>query len=136
MMNPTPVTPSDSSCVFGGYTGCLDGEFGLSAFTGSDMSSSVSSSASSDSDASLKDGNVNDVNDPPSSSRLLQYTVVLQHVGDEALQLYLEDRPTTVVNQSKFSQLWPPLSAVFPITSWSFCRRSLLPSPWHLLRLL
>ena len=26
------------------------------------------------------------------------------HVGDEALQLYLEDRPTTVVNQSKFSR--------------------------------
>jgi len=49
-MAPTPVTPSDSSCAFGGYTGCLDGEFGLSAFTGSDMSSSVSSSASSDSD--------------------------------------------------------------------------------------
>ena len=40
-MNPTPVTLSDSSCAFGGYTGCLDGEFGLSAFTGSDMSSSV-----------------------------------------------------------------------------------------------
>jgi len=40
-MAPTPVTPSDSSCAFGGYTGCLDGEFGLSAFTGSDMSSSV-----------------------------------------------------------------------------------------------
>jgi len=77
-MTPTPVTPSDSSCAFGGYTGCLDGEFGLIAFTGSDMSSSVSSSASSDSDDSLKDGNVNDVNDPPSSSRLLQYTVVLQ----------------------------------------------------------
>ena len=100
-MTPTPVTPSDSSCAFGGYTGCLDGEFGLSAFTGSDMSSSVSSSASSDSDDSLKDGNVND---PPSSTRFLQYKVVLQHVGDEALQLYLEDRPTTVVNQSKFSR--------------------------------
>ena len=100
-MTPTPVTPSDSSCAFGGYTGCLDGEFGLIAFTGSDMSSSVSSSASSDSDDSLKDGNVND---PTSSTRLLQYKVVLQHVGDEALQLYLEDRPTTVVNQSKFSR--------------------------------
>jgi hypothetical protein len=49
MMNPTPVTPSDSSCVFGGYTGCLDGEFQLSAFTGSNMSSSVSSSDSDDS---------------------------------------------------------------------------------------
>jgi hypothetical protein len=97
-MTPTLVTPSDSSCAFGGYTGCLDGEFGLSAFTGSDMSSSVSSS---DSDDSLKDGNVND---PPSSTRFLQYKVVLQHVGDEALQLYLEDRPTTVVNQSKFSR--------------------------------
>ncbi len=54
-MNPTPGTPSDSSCVFGGYTGCLDGEFMLSAFTGTDMSSSVSSS---DSDDSLKGGNV------------------------------------------------------------------------------
>jgi len=42
------------------------------------------------------------VNDPPSSTRFLQYEVVLQHVGDEALQLYLENRPTTVVNQSKF----------------------------------
>jgi hypothetical protein len=41
-MNPTPVTPSDSSCVFGSYTGCVDGEFMLSAFTGADMSSSVS----------------------------------------------------------------------------------------------
>jgi hypothetical protein len=41
MMDPTPVTPSDSSCVFGGYAGCLDGEFQLSAFTGSNMSSSV-----------------------------------------------------------------------------------------------
>jgi hypothetical protein len=50
-MNPTPVTPYDSSHVFGGYTGCLDGEFMLSAFTGTDMSSSVSSS---DSDDSLK----------------------------------------------------------------------------------
>jgi hypothetical protein len=97
-MTPTPVTPSDSSCAFGGYTGCLDGEFGLCAFTGSDMSSSVSSS---DSDDSLKDGNVND---PPSSTRFLQYKVVLQHAKDEALQLYLEDRPTTVVNQSKFSR--------------------------------
>jgi hypothetical protein len=98
MMNPTPVTPSDTSCAFGGYTGCLDGEFGLSAFTGTDMSSSVSSP---DSDDSLKGGNVND---PPSSTRFLQYKVVLQHVGDEALQLYLENRPTTVVNQSKFSR--------------------------------
>jgi hypothetical protein len=96
-MNPTPVTPSDSSCVFGGYTGCLDGEFTLSAFTGTDMSSSVSSSYSDD---SLKGGNVID---PPSSTRFLQYKVILQHVGDEALQLYLENRPTTVVNQSKFS---------------------------------
>jgi hypothetical protein len=34
----------------------------------------------------------------------LQYKVILQHVGDEALQLYLENRPTTVVNQSKFSR--------------------------------
>jgi hypothetical protein len=82
-MNPTPVTPSDSSCAFGGYTGCLDGEFGLSTFTGTDMSSSVSSS---DSDDSLKGGNLND---PPSSTRFLQYKVVLQHVGDEALQLGL-----------------------------------------------
>jgi hypothetical protein len=96
-MNPTPVTPSDSSCVFGGYTGCLDGEFTLNAFTGTDMSSSVSSS---DSDDSLKGGNVID---PPSSTRFLQYKVILQHVGDEALQFYLENRPTTVVNQSKFS---------------------------------
>ena len=40
---------------------------------------------------------------PPSSTQFLQYTVILQHVGDEALQLYLEDRPTTVVNQSEFS---------------------------------
>jgi len=97
-MNPTPVTPSDSSCVFGGYTGCLDGEFTLGVFTGTDMSSSVSSSDSGD---SLKGGNVID---PPSSTRFLQYKVILQHVGDEALQLYLEDRPTTVVNQSKFSR--------------------------------
>jgi hypothetical protein len=37
MMNPTPVTPSDSSCAFAGYTGCCDHEFWLSAFTGSDM---------------------------------------------------------------------------------------------------
>jgi hypothetical protein len=96
-MNPTPVTPSDSSCVFAGYTGCLDGEFMLSAFTGTDLSSSVSSS---DSDDSLKGDNVID---PPSSTRYLQYKVKLQHVGDEALQLYLENRPTTVVNQSKFS---------------------------------
>jgi hypothetical protein len=49
MMNPTPVTPSDSSCVFGGYTGCLDGELMFGAFTGSHMSSSVSSSDSNDS---------------------------------------------------------------------------------------
>jgi len=42
--------------------------------------------------------------DPPSSNRFLQYKVILQHVGDEALQLYLENRPTTVVNQSKFSR--------------------------------
>jgi hypothetical protein len=96
-MNPTPVTPSDSSCAFGGYTGCLDGEFMLSAFTGTDMSSSVSSS---DSDDSLKGGNVID---PPSSTRFLQYKVILQHAGDEALHLYLENRSTTVVNQSKFS---------------------------------
>ncbi len=96
MMNPTPVTPSDSSCVFGSYTGCLDGEFMLSAFTGTDMSSSVSSS---DSDDSLKGDNVID---PPSSTQFLQYKVILQHVGDEALQLYLENRPTTVVNWSKF----------------------------------
>jgi len=41
--------------------------------------------------------------DPPSSTQFLQYKVILQHVGDEALQLYLENRPTTVVNQSKFS---------------------------------
>ena len=82
-MTPTPVTPSDSSCVFGGYTGCLDGEFMLNAFTGTDMSSSVSSS---DSDDSFKGGNVID---PPSSTRFLQYKVILQHVGDEALQLYL-----------------------------------------------
>jgi len=95
-MNLTPVTPSDSSCVFGGYTGCLDGEFMLSAFTGTDMSSSVSSS---DFDDSVKGDNVID---PPSSTRFLQYKVILQHVGDEALQLYLENRPTTVVNQSKF----------------------------------
>jgi hypothetical protein len=59
------------------------------------MSSSVSSSHSDD---SLKGGNVND---PPSSTRFLQYKVVLQHVGDDALQIYLENRPTTVVNQSK-----------------------------------
>ena len=56
-MNPTPVTPSDSSCVFGCYTGCADGEFMLSAFTATDMSSSVSSS---DSDDSLKGDNVID----------------------------------------------------------------------------
>jgi hypothetical protein len=31
----------------------------------------------------------------------LQYKVILQQVRDEALQLYLENRPTTVVNQSK-----------------------------------
>jgi hypothetical protein len=74
---------------FGGYTGCLDGEF-------TDMSLFVSSS---DSDDSLKGGNV--IN-PPSSTWFLQYKVILQHVGDEALQLYLENRPTTVVNQSKF----------------------------------
>jgi hypothetical protein len=67
MMNPTPVTPSDSSCVFGGYTGCLDGEFMLSAFTGTNMSSSVSSS---DSDDSLKGDNMID---PPSSTQFLQY---------------------------------------------------------------
>jgi hypothetical protein len=97
-MNPTPVTPSDSSCVFGGYTGCLDGEFMLSAFTGTDMISSVSSS---DCEDSLKGDNVID---PPSSNRFLQYKVILHHVGDEALQLYLENRPTTVVNQSKFSR--------------------------------
>jgi hypothetical protein len=97
-MNPTPVTPFDSSCTFGGYTGCLYGEFMLSTFTGTDMSSSVSLSNSDD---SLKGGNVND---PPSSTRFLQYKVVLQHVGDEALQLYLDNRPTTVVNQSKFSR--------------------------------
>jgi len=97
MMNPTPATPSDSSCVFGSYTGCLDGELMLSAFTGSNMSSSLSSS---DSDDSLKGDNVID---PPSSTQFLQYKVILQHVGDEALQLYLENRPTTVVNQSKFS---------------------------------
>jgi hypothetical protein len=60
------------------------------------MSSSVSSS---DSDDSLKGGNVID---PPSSTRFLQYKVILQHVGDETLHLYLENRPTTVVNQSKF----------------------------------
>ena len=94
-MDPTPVTPSDFSSVFDGCTGCVDGEFMLSTFTGTDMSSSVSSS---DSDNSLKGGNVND---PPSSTVFLQYKVVLQ---DEALQLYLEDRPTTVVNQSKFSR--------------------------------
>jgi hypothetical protein len=68
----------------------------LSAFTWTDMSSSVSSS---DSDDSLKGDNVID---PPSSTRFLQYKVILQHVGNEALQLYLENRPTTVVNQSKF----------------------------------
>ena len=96
MMNPTPVTPSDSSCVFGGYTGCLDEEFMLSAFTGTNMSSSVSSS---DSDDSLKGDNMID---PPSSTQFLQYKVILQHVGDEALQLYLEGRPAIVVNQSKF----------------------------------
>jgi hypothetical protein len=62
-------------------------KFGLSAFTGTDMSSSVSSSHSDD---SLKGGNAND---PPSSTRFLQYKVVLQHVGDDALQLYLEKRP-------------------------------------------
>jgi len=78
-MNPTPVTPSDSSCAFGGYTWCLDGEFMLSTFTGTDMSSSVSSS---DSDDSLKGGNVTD---PPRSTRFLEYKVVLQHVGDETL---------------------------------------------------
>jgi hypothetical protein len=33
----------------------------------------------------------------------LKYKVILQHVGDEALHLYLANRPTTVVNQSKFS---------------------------------
>jgi len=60
------------------------------------MSSSVSSS---DSDDSFKGGNVID---PPSSTRFLQYKVILKHVGDEALQLYLENRPTSVVNQSKF----------------------------------
>jgi hypothetical protein len=60
------------------------------------MSSSVSSS---DCDDSLKGDNVID---PPSSTRFLQYKVILQHVGDEALPLYLENRPTTVVNQSKF----------------------------------
>jgi hypothetical protein len=68
----------------------------LSAFTATDMSSSVSSS---DSDDSLKGDNVID---PASSTWFLQYKVILQHVGDEALQLYLENRPTTVVNQSKF----------------------------------
>jgi hypothetical protein len=97
-MNPTPVTPSDSSCAFGGYTGCLGGEFTLSMFTGTDMSSSVSSS---DSDDTPKCGNVND---PPLSNRFLKYKVILQHVGEEALQLYLDTRPTTVVNQSKFSR--------------------------------
>jgi hypothetical protein len=96
MMNPTPVTPSDSPCVFGGYTECLDGEFMISTFTGTGMRSSVSLS---DSDDSLKGDNVIH---PPSSTRFLQYKVILQHVGDEALQLYLENRPTTVVNQSKF----------------------------------
>jgi len=96
-MNPTPVTPSDFSCVFGSYTGCVDGELMLRAFTGTDMSSSVSSS---DSDDSTKGDNVID---PPSSIQFLQYKVILQHVGDEALHLYLENRPTTVVNQSKFS---------------------------------
>jgi len=40
--------------------------------------------------------------DPPLSTRFLQYKVILPHVGDEALHLYLENRPTTVVNQSKF----------------------------------
>jgi hypothetical protein len=68
-----------------------------SLFTGTDMSSSVSSS---DCDDSLKGDNVID---PPSSTRFLQYKVILQHVEDEALQLNLENRPTTVVNQSKFS---------------------------------
>jgi hypothetical protein len=43
------------------------------------MSSSVSSS---DSDDSLKGGNVTD---PPRSTRFLEYKVVLQHVGDETL---------------------------------------------------
>jgi hypothetical protein len=95
-MNPTPVTPSVSSCVFCGYTGCVDGEFMISALTGTDMSSFVSSS---DSDDSIK-GDA--VIDPPLSTRFLQYKVILQHVGDEALQLYLENRPTTVVNQSTF----------------------------------
>jgi hypothetical protein len=97
-MNLTPVTASNSSCVFGDYTGCLDDEFMLSAFTGTDMSCSVSSS---DCDDSLKGGNVIDL---PSSTGFLQYKVILQHVGDEALQLYLENRPTTVVNQPKFSR--------------------------------
>ena len=83
MMNPTPVTPSYSSCVFGSHTGCVDGEFMLSAFTGTNMSSSVSSS---DSDDSAKGVNVID---PPSSTWFLKYKVILQHVGDEALQLYL-----------------------------------------------
>jgi hypothetical protein len=96
-MNPTPVTPSDSSCVFGSHTGCADGEFTLSTFTGTDMSCSVSSS---DSDDSAKGDNLID---PPSSTQFLQCKVILQHVGDEALHLYLENRSTTVVNQSKFS---------------------------------
>ena len=75
MMDPTPVTPSDSSCVFGGYAGCLDGEFRLSAFTGSNMSSSVSSLDSND---SIKGDTVID---PPSSTQFLQYTVILKHVA-------------------------------------------------------
>jgi hypothetical protein len=54
----------------------------------------------SDSDDSVKGDTVID---PPSTTQFLQYRVILQHVGDETLQLYLEDRPTTVVNQSKFS---------------------------------
>jgi hypothetical protein len=98
MMNPTPITPSDSSCVFGGYTGCLDGELMLSAFTGSNMSSSVSLS---DSDDSLKGDNVID---PPSSTQFLQHKVIWQHIRDEVLQWYLENRPITVANQSKFSR--------------------------------
>jgi hypothetical protein len=66
MMNPTPVTPSDSSCAFGGYAGCLDGGFWLSTFTGSYMSSSVSSS---DRDDSIMGDTVID---PPSSTQFLQ----------------------------------------------------------------
>jgi hypothetical protein len=75
MLNPTPVTPSDSSCAFGGYAGCLDGGFWRSAFTGSDMSSSVSLS---DRDDSVKGDTVID---PPSSTQFLQYTVILKHVA-------------------------------------------------------